>query len=170
MSHPQSDDLIDSLLGLNPDGTTWQARRFREKARQGTQDSYDTLFSTGLSLALDARWLVALYASRLSKAPELSTHYLAQAQAHGADAERIHQIESGAVDAVQDGPLQAMLLFTKKLIENPIEGDQAALLELKAAGLSTPEVVTLAQLVAFLSYQTRLVAGLRALRDAEAQA
>src|SRR5690554_2503187 len=89
MSHPQSDDLIDSLLGLNPDGTTWQARRFREKARQGTQDSYDTLFSSELSLALDARWLVALYASRLSKAPELSAHYLGQAQAHSVDDERI---------------------------------------------------------------------------------
>lgn len=170
MSHPQSDDLIDSLLGLDPDGTTWQARRFREKARKGTQDSYDALFDSALTLSLEARWLVALYASRLSKAPELGQHYLTQAQAHNIDAALIEQIENGTIDAVQDAQLQAMLLFTKKLIENPIEGDQAALLELQSIGLTTPQIVTLAQLVAFLSYQTRLVAGLRALRDAETQA
>jgi uncharacterized protein YciW len=41
---------------------------------------------------------------------------------------------------------------------------------LKEAGLSTPEIVTLAQLIAFISYQTRVVAGLRAMRQAEVQA
>ncbi|MGD7513504.1 hypothetical protein ACQCQE_25270, partial [Ralstonia pseudosolanacearum] len=50
--------------------------------------------------------------------------------------------------------------------ERPIDGDRDALLRLPAAGLATPDVVTLSQLIAFLSYQTRLVAGLRALREA----
>ena len=38
---------------------------------------------------------------------------------------------------------------------------------LPAAGVSTPAVVTLSQLIAFLSYQTRLVAGLVAMKAAE---
>ena len=63
-----------------------------------------------------------------------------------------------------------MLEFTRKLIENPVEGDEAALKTLPAAGVSTPAVVTLSQLIAFLSYQTRLVAGLVAMKDLEAEA
>ena len=43
-------------------------------------------------------------------------------------------------------------------------GDQALLHTLPAAGLSTPAVVALAQWIAFLSYQARLVSGLQALQ------
>ena len=62
-----------------------------------------------------------------------------------------------------------MLAFTRTLIETPVEGDEAALRRLPEAGLSTPEVVTLSQLVAFLSYQVRLVAGLKALNTLQSQ-
>ena len=44
-----------------------------------------------------------------------------------------------------------------------MEGDRIALLKLPAAGLSTPEVITLAQLIAFVAYQVRVVAGLQAM-------
>lgn len=60
--------------------------------------------------------------------------------------------------------MAAILEFTRKLIEKPVEGDEAALKTLPAAGVSTPAVVTLSQLVAFLSYQVRLVAGLKAMQ------
>ncbi len=51
------------------------------------------------------------------------------------------------------------------LIENPAAGSGAALQPLlRDAGLTTASVVALAQLVAFLSYQVRLIAGLRALK------
>ena len=55
------------------------------------------------------------------------------------------------------------LLRNATLTLEPRRGDQAALMALKAAGLNDAAVVALAQLVAFLSYQTRVVAGLRAL-------
>ena len=169
MNQPQSGDLIDRLLNLHPDSPTYQARHFREKARQGTQDSYDTLFSPDLSLPLASRWLIALYASALSQAQELRDHYRSQALTHGMGEKVVQAVQDGAMDGIDDAQLKAMLLFTKKLIEKPIEGDQAALLELKAAGLTTPQVIIVAQLIAFLSYQTRLVAGLKALRNAEEQ-
>ncbi|WP_080564255.1 peroxidase-related enzyme, partial [Achromobacter xylosoxidans] len=68
-----------------------------------------------------------------------------------------------------DPRLAAILEFTRKLIEKPVEGDEAALKTLPAAGVSTPAVVTLSQLVAFLSYQVRLVAGLQAMLALEAK-
>ena len=58
------------------------------------------------------------------------------------------------------------LNFTRTLIESPVHGDQAALQALQDVGLSTEEIVVLAQLVAFMSYQVRLAAGLGALLSA----
>ena len=55
------------------------------------------------------------------------------------------------------------------LITKPITGDKALLHTLPAAGLSTPAVVALAQWIAFLSYQGRLVGGLQALKRWRAQ-
>jgi uncharacterized protein YciW len=63
--------------------------------------------------------------------------------------------------------LLAMLNFTHALITEPVKADQAALLTLQEAGLSTPEIVTLAQLIAFISYQVRLAAGLSAMQALE---
>ena len=75
-------------------------------------------------------------------------------------------VDHGDIDTLTDARLRAILAFTRTLVERPIEGDRDALLRLPAAGLATADVVTLAQLIAFMSYQTRLVAGLRALREA----
>jgi uncharacterized protein YciW len=60
-----------------------------------------------------------------------------------------------------------MLSFTQTLITKPINADKNALSALPKAGLSTPEVVTLAQLISFVSYQVRLAAGLRAMKELE---
>lgn len=167
MSHTEKTDLIDRLLKLDPKGTTSQARHFRAKVRTGTQDSYDTLFDPNLSLALNIRWLVAIYACRLSKANELEQHYCTQAQCANIDAHLISRARRGDFNDLDDAQLQAVFEFTRKLIENPIEGDEAALQDLRAVGLSTRQIVILAQLIGFLSYQTRLVAGLKALQNAE---
>ena len=56
-----------------------------------------------------------------------------------------------------------MLEFATLLGTDPRHGDRAAIQALKAAGLGDAAIVALAQLVAFLSYQTRVVAGLRAM-------
>jgi uncharacterized protein YciW len=57
-----------------------------------------------------------------------------------------------------------MLAFAAKLTSDPRLGDRAAIDALKRAGLGDAAIVALAQLVAFLSYQLRVVAGLKAMR------
>jgi uncharacterized protein YciW len=64
--------------------------------------------------------------------------------------------------------LPAMLRFAAALTTDPRRGDRAALDALRRAGLGDAAIVALAQLVAFLSYQLRVVAGLRALRASRA--
>lgn len=156
-------DVVDRAAGLAPDGATYTVRHARDKVAAATQGSYAALFDPALpgDLTLAERLLVALHACRLTPAPELAAHYAQRLQEAGVDAA---QAETPGTPR-----LKAILDFTRTLIERPVEGDRAALLALPAAGLSTPAVVTLAQLIAFLSYQTRLVASLKAMQAAHTQ-
>lgn len=167
MSDHQSTDLIDTLLNLSPSSSTYQARHFREKVVNGTQASYDAIFSSKVNLNLAWRYLVAVYACQLSKAPELEQHYLAQAKAQGIAEEWLVAVKNEQLDTIADEQLKAILVFTSKLIVKPVEGDQEAILALKKVGISTPDIVALGQLIAFLSYQVRLFAGLKAMQALE---
>ncbi|MDR3397532.1 MAG: CMD domain protein [Pandoraea sp.] len=161
-----ANDLVDRVAGLAPGTATHTLRHARDKVAAATQGSYDGLFDPALEgISLVERLLVALYASRLTPSPSLAAHYRAELAKHPVDAAQLSAVESGEPEDVADERLRAILTFTRTLIENPVEGDKAALRKLPAAGLTTPAVVALAQLIAFLSYQTRLVAGLRALEQ-----
>jgi len=163
-------DLVDQLVGLTPGSQTFDVRHKRDKVAAATQGSYDALFDPALpGLALADRLLVALYATRITPSPLLAAHYRARAVEAGVAAADIAVAESGKPADAANPQLAAVLEFTRKLIEKPVEGDEAALKTLPAAGVSTPAVVTLSQLIAFLSYQTRLVAGLVAMKAAEGQ-
>ncbi|MGE8319895.1 MAG: CMD domain protein [Comamonas sp.] len=167
-SYQPDQDLIDRIAGLAPGSTTYTVRHQRDKVAAATQGSYEALFAPDLQgLSLQERLAVALHACALTPAPELAAHYRERLQATGADAALLASAESGQA---AEPRLAAMLEFTRKLISKPVEGDQAAIQALPAAGLSTPAVVALSQLIAFLSYQVRLVAGLKAMKALEAAA
>lgn len=68
------------------------------------------------------------------------------------------------------GPrLTAALHHAHLLVLHPRDASRDALQKLLDAGWSTTDIVTLSQLVSFLSFQIRLVAGLRVLAAAPAQ-
>jgi len=162
-------DVIDAAVPLAPSQATRMLRLQREKVVAATQGSYDAMFSPtveGLSVA--ERLLVALHACSVSKAATLAAHYRERLLAEGAERELIAAVGSGA--PVADARLGTVLAFTASLIERPIEGDKASVDALADAGLSTPAIVALGQLIAFLSYQIRVVAGLQALAAAEVSA
>jgi CMD domain protein len=69
------------------------------------------------------------------------------------------------------GPrVTAALEHAHLLVFHPRDASARALESLLAAGWSTTDIVTLSQLVAFLSFQIRSVAGLRVLRASQAVA
>ncbi len=67
------------------------------------------------------------------------------------------------------GRLGAALAHAHLLVFRPRDSSSAALQALLNAGWSTDDIVTLSQLVAFLSFQIRVVTGLRALAQREQQ-
>lgn len=169
-ANPATADVVDRVAGLAAGSATHALRHQRDKVAVATQGSYDALFDPALpGLPLVQRLLVALYAARLTPAPALMAHYRERLAEAGADAALVAVAEQGDPASLADTRLRAILAFTRTLIENPVGGDEAALKTLPAAGLATPDVVTLAQLIAFLSYQVRLVAGLKALKTLQSE-
>ena len=146
-------DVIDRAAGLAPGDSLHSARRFRAKVVEATQASHDALLEQpvdGLSSA--DRLRVAVHVCTITRTASLVQHYEARL---AADPGR---------DAPPSPALPAMLHFAATLAADPRLGDAAALEPLRHAGLGDAAIVALAQLVAFLSYQVRVVAGLKAMR------
>jgi len=149
-------DIVDALIPLPAGSAVHAVRHQRDKVVAATQGSYDALFDPALpGLSLAERLRVAQHIAQLAGSTALQAHY----------SERLREHRLGGQSQPSDGDarLKAMLAFTQTLTERPVDGDKAALLTLPAAGLDTPEVVALAQLVAFVAYQLRVLAGLQAL-------
>lgn len=72
-------------------------------------------------------------------------------------------------EAVFGPRLTAALQHAHLLVFHPRDASREALQKLLDAGCSTTDIVTLSQLVSFLSFQIRLVAGLRVLAATTAQ-
>jgi uncharacterized peroxidase-related enzyme len=124
------------------------------------------MFSSSVQgVSVVERLLVALHACRLSGAVELAAHYRGRLGQEGAAGELISLADSADSIVAGDLRIATLLRFAAKVTVRPIQGDRAAVQALARAGLSPPAIVALSQLIAFVSYQIRLVAGLRALGD-----
>lgn len=163
-------DVIDQAVPLAAGDALHALRRQRPKIVDATQGSYCGMFSPAVvGVSVVERLLVALHACRLSGAATLADHYRARLQAEGADAALVAAADAtdgGA--AASDARVATLLAFTAKLIVRPIEGDRSAVQSLADAGLAPAAIVAVGQLIAFLSYQIRVVAGLQALAAAGA--
>lgn len=163
-------DTLDRILGLTPGSLAFDTRHQRAKVVDATQASEDLLLGTSIEgLPESERLLVALLACALTPSPELSAEYAERLHALNVPAKIIDSVSQGKAEQLQDERLKQILLFTHTLITNPIKADQQALLTLQAYGLTTPQITALAQLIAFISYQVRVSAGLKALKKYGAQ-
>jgi uncharacterized peroxidase-related enzyme len=161
-------DVVDAAVPLAEGDPLYGLRRERQKIVDATQASYIAMFSPAVAgVSVVERLLVALHACELSKASELAGHYRQRLELAGAGAALVSAAGSATGGtATADRRVSALLAFTAKLVERPIEGDRAAVQSLASAGLSASDIVAVAQLIAFVSYQLRLVAGLQALAGA----
>jgi len=155
-------DLMDSLVPLAEGSAVHAVRHQRAKVVAATQGSHDALFDPTLpGLGLAERLLVALRIAELSGCPALVAHYRGQLQ--GLPVLTADE-QAALAGRAAGGRLQAVLAFASTLTTRPVDGDQAALRTLPAAGLHTANVVALAQLIAYVAYQVRVLVGLQALQ------
>lgn len=190
-------DIIDTLAGIEPGSALDAIRARRLQARENAQKSYLSLFEpvdTG-DVSLVERAAVALFVVGLHREPNVAAFYRAKLAATADGARLIEAVEveiargatSGPYGAFPAGPLsvenESGLIYRVSAERKPELGARlvaafehahllvfrprdAAASDVKAlldAGWSTTGIVTFSQLVAFLSFQVRVVSGLRVL-------
>jgi len=149
-----SQDLLATLADIDPASELAQARATRDAATRHAQGSYEVLFSQqhdDFPLA-----------ERVALAAQV-------AEWHGAERLRAHYAAHPAFQPLDDAPRhQQGLAFARRLSVEPVAAAPQHIEALREAGWSARSVVTLAQLVGFISFQSRLLAGLQLLQGEEA--
>lgn len=186
-------DVIDLLVGITAGSRLDAIRGQRMQARDNAQASYLALFQPVEpgDVTLRERHAVAMFVAGLHRGPAIQGFYAAGLSAQPAlqvmlSAEIARGATAGPYGAYPAGPLSredkdgptftaitavgprlaAALAHAHMLVFHPRDASPAALRKLEAAGWSATGIVTLSQLVAFLTFQIRVIAGLHALAEA----
>lgn len=108
----------------------------------------------------------AALAARMARAnaeETLAEHYRELLREAGEGPILLAIAEGSAPVADADTRLRAIIRHADLVTLSPKDATKADIAALKAAGLSEPDIVRLAELVAFVNYQARVIAGLRLL-------
>lgn len=159
-------DVIDTLAGLAPDSPLWKLRRERPEVVTHLQGSDDAIFSPaddgGLTRA--ERAAAALRSSELLRDDVLVQHYRARLAALDPKGVLAKTVEGGA--QLTDARWDAIVAHVDLVTRGPGAAAREDIESLTAAGLSSHAIVSLSQLIAFVSFQSRVLAGLRMLKGA----
>ena len=185
-------DVIDTLVGIAPGSKLDAIRANRSEARKHAQASYTSLFEPRDpgSVTADERHAIAAFVAGLHDEPKTDAFYAAKLSAglRAAVAAEVAAAKSkGPYGRFPRGPLSAedapgptwkvsdagrsglgarlpaAFEHTHMLVFHPRDAAAPALQALYDAGWSTTDIVTVSQLVSFLAYQIRVVAGLTTL-------
>ena len=167
-------DFIDRMAGLTSGHAVHALRHRRDKLAAATQAFHDMYFDGQVDgLSKVERLLVAWQVSRLTPARDTAEFFRAQLESHAIDTSLqkiLARIGSGndsvPADAFADPRQAALARFAGVLATRPVDGDRDLLMTLPAAGVSTPGIIAAAQLIAYVAWQTRVVAALKALTAA----
>jgi len=189
-------DVIDTLVGIAPGSKLDAIRAQRSEARKHAQASYTSLFEPRDwgGVTAEERFAVASFVAGLHGEPQTDAFYSSKLTAGlraAIAAEGAAARTKGPYGSYPKGPLSventsgptyrvaegnrgilgrrlaAAFEHTHMLVFHPRDAAAPALQALLDAGWSTTDIVTLSQLVAFLSYQIRVVAGLRVLSGSQ---
>lgn len=156
-------DVIDHLAGIAPGSKLAELRAARPVLVKATQGSHEALFEPEDLGGVGHRERdgLALRIAVLTPSPELIGWHRERLAAQGEDAATIAAFEAGP-----DGPglttrEVALLRHADILANTPGEASPEAIAALKAAGFGPRDIVTISQLIAFVSFQARLLVGLR---------
>jgi uncharacterized peroxidase-related enzyme len=158
-------DVIDRLAELSAGDPVARLRQARAEVRQATQGSFDALFAAAPDDGLPPleRELAALRVAALQRDAALAEFHRERARAHGVGDARLFNAERLPPHPAGADRWEALLRFVDRLTLTPHTARPEHLHELQRHGLTPLDIVTLAQLISFVNYQVRVLAGLRAL-------
>lgn len=161
-------DVIDHLVGIPPGSPLQAVRNLRPDVVQHTQGSYTALLAPAepADLSLVERAQAALRTAALTPSPTLVAHYRERLVHLGEGTAAIDAIENFTDSGALSPRLASILHHVALLTTEPKAATPAHLAKLQEQGLSVRTIVALSQLIAFVSYQTRVVAALQLLGEA----
>jgi len=156
-------DVIDHLLGITPGSKLAELRAARPVLVKATQGSHKALFEPDDLGGVSHRERdgLALRIAVLTPSTELVRWHRERLTAQGESAATIAAFEQGPDSAGLTAREVALLRHADILANTPGAASPAAITALKAAGFGPRDIVTLSQLIAFVSFQARLLVGLR---------
>ena len=159
-------DVIDRLMGLQPEAPLSALRHQRAVVRQHSQGSFDALLEPADASALSRaeREAVALRVATLHACEPLIALHRERLAALAATPAAIDAAAAGPDAPGQDARRIALLRHADMLSLAPIDARPDHLKALADAGLTPAAIVTLSQLIGFVAYQVRVVAGLALLQ------
>ncbi|TMJ02807.1 MAG: CMD domain protein [Alphaproteobacteria bacterium] len=157
-------DVMDTLAGLQPGSPLFDLRRQRPDVVKHLQGSNSAIFSPqddgGLTRA--ERAAAALRVATLLRDDALAEHYRIQLAALDLTGTLAGTIEGTA--RMTEPRWDAILAHVDLVTRGPGSAEHKDIDNLLAAGLSSHAVVSLSQIVAYVNFQSRVLAGLRALK------
>ncbi len=160
-------DVLNAILGIDVESHLATLRQQKPQLVTELQDYYDSLFEpaphSAAALPLNDRYLIAVRTASHTRSAAVVAWYRALAEAAGVPASELDRAADAATTIDDESSLGAALRHTDLLTLRPADATADDLQALKNAGLTPAGIVSLSQVIAFVSYQLRLAAALRAL-------
>lgn len=161
------EDMMNRFAGITPDSAIGQLRAQRPDVVRHTQGSYEALLEPDdpAGVSCYEREMVALRVAVLTPNPTVAAWHRARLRDLGTSDEALAAIEQFPDGATLSPREQAILGHTDLLTREPGVSAPTHIAALKVAGLSPRDIVTISQLIAFLSFEVRTLVGLRLLAE-----
>lgn len=168
MTSTSTSDVINQIAGIAPGSAAARVREARPEAVRAAQGSYRTLFEPDdlAGVSHREREFVGFRVATLTPDAALAAWHR----------ERLHDlgVTDAVIGAVEQFPKGdaalpsrevAILRHTDLLTRQPGAATPAHIASLREAGLTPRDIVTVSQLIAYLSYEVRVLAGVRLLAE-----
>ncbi|MGN6097832.1 MAG: CMD domain-containing protein [Bosea sp. (in: a-proteobacteria)] len=152
--------LIEDMAGISPGTPFAEALAARADILRLSQASHDAVLlpkETG-GLGHGLRAALAARMARQNSQPPLAAHYDALMRSSG-------EMQPNEVVPVERTRVAAIVAHSDLLTLRPRVATRHDIEALKAAGVSEPDIVRLAELAAFVNYQARVIRRLQALGE-----
>lgn len=160
-------DLIDRLAGLPPGSELHEIRRERPEFVEGAEDCRQAVLEPkhGFGLSHALRIALAARMARMLGQEQLMATYEAMLQTFDRDPQLLAIASGASSGEASDQFIAAIVRHVDLITVTPRDSSRADIERLAAAGLSNPQIIALSELIAFVNFEARVIAGLTALRE-----
>jgi CMD domain protein len=159
-------DVVNAILGVAHNSPIVALRNQKPQLVTELQDYYDAIFhpspESAAAFPTADRFVIAVRVASFTGSTAAVEWYSSLAADAGVPAETLARATDTSTTWDGSAPLDVAIRHADLLTTSPSNAGPEHLQALKEAGFSPAGIVSLSQIVAFVSYQVRLIAGLRA--------